>query len=144
MAQLLRLQFAVIFAVLALSATATATARSSRIFLISSYSFSIPSTSATVTEIQSFIPIYIATFKPSFSGKIFVDHHRRASYGFSAYDFSSLRDRTNDIISVVVALLFGVGCGALTATTMYLAWSIFANLYEDYSSSYDHFLDDSD
>ncbi|OIW02626.1 hypothetical protein TanjilG_24077 [Lupinus angustifolius] len=142
MAQLLRLQLAVIIAVIALSVTATA--RPSRTFLISSYSFSDPSTSATVTEIQSFIPVYIATFKPSFSGQIFVDHHRRAPYGFYAYDFSSLRQRTNDILSVVVALLFGVGCGALTATTMYLAWSIFANRYEDYSSSYDHFLDDSD
>lgn len=42
------------------------------------------------------------------------------------FDLSSLRDRTVDILSVVVALLFGVGCGALTAATMYLVWSLFA------------------
>ncbi|CAL0317732.1 unnamed protein product [Lupinus luteus] len=152
MAQLLRLQLAVIIAVVALAVTATARPST---FLISSYSFSVPSTYSTVTEIQSFIPVYIATFKPSLSGQIFVDHaqegnairidhHRRAPYGFYAYDFSSFCTRTNDIFSVVVALLFGVGCGALTATTMYFAWSIFSNRYEDYSSSYDHFLDDSD
>ncbi|KAF2314776.1 hypothetical protein GH714_033523 [Hevea brasiliensis] len=43
---------------------------------------------------------------------------------------SSLRDRTKDILSVVVALLFGVGCGALTAATMYLVWSLFSTRYD--------------
>ncbi|WMV18004.1 hypothetical protein MTR67_011389 [Solanum verrucosum] len=38
---------------------------------------------------------------------------------------SSIRDRTKDIMRVVGALLFGVGCGALTAATMYLIWSLF-------------------
>uniref|UniRef100_A0A6N2M1L3 Uncharacterized protein n=1 Tax=Salix viminalis TaxID=40686 RepID=A0A6N2M1L3_SALVM len=41
-------------------------------------------------------------------------------HGFGSYDLSSLRDRTKDILSVVVALLFGVGCGALTAATIKL------------------------
>ncbi|KAF4348325.1 uncharacterized protein LOC115722561 [Cannabis sativa] len=49
----------------------------------------------------------------------------------SPYDLTSLRDRTKDILSVVVALLFGVGCGALTAATMYLAWSLFSTRYQD-------------
>ncbi|XP_062107705.1 uncharacterized protein LOC133818687 [Humulus lupulus] len=49
----------------------------------------------------------------------------------SSYDLTSLRDRTKDILSVVVALLFGVGCGALTAATMYLAWSLFSTRYQD-------------
>lgn len=49
----------------------------------------------------------------------------------SSYDLTSLRDRTKDILSVVVALLFGVGCGALTAATMYLAWSLFSTRYEN-------------
>ncbi|POO03344.1 Transmembrane protein [Trema orientale] len=48
----------------------------------------------------------------------------------SSYDLTSLRDRTKDILSVVVALLFGVGCGALTAATMYLAWSLFSTRYD--------------
>ncbi|KAK4419576.1 hypothetical protein Salat_2370500 [Sesamum alatum] len=39
---------------------------------------------------------------------------------------SSIRDRTKDIMSVVGALLFGVGCGALTAATMYFVWSLFS------------------
>ncbi|XP_057971459.1 uncharacterized protein LOC131160124 [Malania oleifera] len=55
---------------------------------------------------------------------------------------SSLRDRTKDIISVVVALLFGVGCGFLTAATMYLAWSLFSNRFYDLSNSYDDDDDD--
>ncbi|XP_050226977.1 uncharacterized protein LOC126676748 [Mercurialis annua] len=50
--------------------------------------------------------------------------------GLSSYDINSLRDRTKDILSVVVALLFGVGCGALTAATMYLVWSLFATRYD--------------
>ncbi|KAL1154854.1 hypothetical protein V6Z11_A09G272000 [Gossypium hirsutum] len=37
-----------------------------------------------------------------------------------SYAFSSLRDRSRDILSVVVALLFGVGCGSLTAAAIYL------------------------
>ncbi|TYI33512.1 hypothetical protein ES332_A04G138400v1 [Gossypium tomentosum] len=42
-----------------------------------------------------------------------------------SYAFSSLRDRSRDILSVVVALLFGVGCGSLTAAAIYLVWIIF-------------------
>ncbi|KAI3449973.1 hypothetical protein Pfo_006638 [Paulownia fortunei] len=39
---------------------------------------------------------------------------------------SSIRDRTKDIMSVVGALLFGVGCGALTAAIMYFVWALFS------------------
>ncbi|KAK7276161.1 hypothetical protein RIF29_17295 [Crotalaria pallida] len=165
MAQLLRLHFAVLIGLLSLSLSATA--RPCRTFLISSYSFSLPSdqdnpssssssaTFATFTEIRSFVPLHISPVKPSFSDRIFVDlpvdnnnaveidHHRRAPFGFSPNDISSLRDRTKDILSVVVALLFGVGCGALTAATMYLAWSMFANRFEEHGSPYDYFLDDN-
>ncbi|KAB2087737.1 hypothetical protein ES319_A04G124400v1 [Gossypium barbadense] len=42
-----------------------------------------------------------------------------------SYAFSSLRDRSRDILSVVVALLFGVGCGSLTAAAIYFVWIIF-------------------
>ncbi|KAI6691361.1 hypothetical protein NL676_028189 [Syzygium grande] len=52
---------------------------------------------------------------------------RQRSVPRGIFDLSSLRDRTVDILSVVVALLFGVGCGALTAATMYLVWSLFAS-----------------
>ncbi|CAK9317957.1 unnamed protein product [Citrullus colocynthis] len=60
------------------------------------------------------------------------------------YDFTSLRDRTKDILSVVVALLFGVGCGALTAATMYLAYSLFAGQFGRRSSVCDDFLEEDD
>ncbi|XP_028798074.1 uncharacterized protein LOC114753557 [Neltuma alba] len=149
-----------------------ATARPCRTFFISSYSFSLrrPSddsnptqTLTTFTHIRSFIPVYVVSNtndKPSFSAEIFFDRglparpvekeleiEPRASnlpvpFGFSSYDFSSLRDRTKDILSVVVALLFGVGCGALTAATMYLVWSLFANRYE--FGSYDDYVDEDD
>ncbi|KAL1547442.1 hypothetical protein AAHA92_23919 [Salvia divinorum] len=39
---------------------------------------------------------------------------------------SSIRDRTKDILSVVGALLFGVGCGALTGALMYFLWALFS------------------
>ncbi|KAI8540985.1 hypothetical protein RHMOL_Rhmol08G0027500 [Rhododendron molle] len=39
---------------------------------------------------------------------------------------SSFRDRTKDILSVVGSLLLGIGCGGLTAATLYLIWSLFA------------------
>ncbi|CAH8387848.1 unnamed protein product [Eruca vesicaria subsp. sativa] len=39
----------------------------------------------------------------------------------------NVKDRTRDILSVVMALLFGVGCGALTAATMYLVWALVVN-----------------
>ncbi|KAK1441339.1 hypothetical protein QVD17_07187 [Tagetes erecta] len=38
---------------------------------------------------------------------------------------ASIQERTMDIMSIVGAVLFGVGCGALTAATMYLFWSLF-------------------
>lgn len=39
---------------------------------------------------------------------------------------SSIRDRTADIMSVVGALLFGVGCGALTGAVMYFLYALFS------------------
>ncbi|KAI4307728.1 hypothetical protein L6164_030884 [Bauhinia variegata] len=124
-------------------------------------------TITTFAEIRS-IPVYIIrngdnsnNHKPLFPGALLFDRafpghedhsveeeveiERKASqirppFGFSSYDFSSLRDRTKDILSVVVALLFGVGCGALTAATMYLVWSMFSNRY-DYRASYGDIVD---
>ncbi|KAL4577820.1 hypothetical protein LXL04_013934 [Taraxacum kok-saghyz] len=40
---------------------------------------------------------------------------------------TSIGDRTMDIMSIVGAMVFGVGCGALTAATMYLFWSLFSD-----------------
>ncbi|XP_057500869.1 uncharacterized protein LOC130784892 [Actinidia eriantha] len=59
---------------------------------------------------------------------------------FDSFVGSSFRDRTKDILTVVASLLFGVGCGALTAATLYLIWSLFApNRFEirDYEDESD-------
>ncbi|MBA0688234.1 hypothetical protein Goari_006036 [Gossypium aridum] len=96
----------------------SATARPCKTFLVSSYSISFhnpndPSSAVSsrfvtvFTEIGQLNPLSMpADTKPS-------------------YVFSSLRDRSRDILSVVVALLFGVGCGSLTAAAIYLVWIIF-------------------
>ncbi|KAF0932848.1 hypothetical protein E2562_012172 [Oryza meyeriana var. granulata] len=47
---------------------------------------------------------------------------------------SSVQERAKDILVVVSGLLFGFGCGALTAATMYLVWSLLASTC---ASSYD-------
>ena len=56
---------------------------------------------------------------------------------------SSVQDRTKDILVVVSGLLFGFGCGALTAASMYLVWSLLASTgasgYDD-----DVYRDDED
>lgn len=40
---------------------------------------------------------------------------------------SSFQERAKDILVVVSGLLFGFGCGALTAASMYLVWSLVAS-----------------
>ncbi|KAL1545006.1 hypothetical protein AAHA92_21782 [Salvia divinorum] len=60
---------------------------------------------------------------------------------------SSVRDRTMDILSVVGALLFGVGCGAIAAAVMFSLWSLFNPSsvdFDDISSSSDDEDDDDD
>ena len=57
---------------------------------------------------------------------------------------SSIRDRTKDIMRVVGALLFGVGCGALTAASMYLIWSLFWPNRFEFEDSDDEFEDGND
>lgn len=46
---------------------------------------------------------------------------------YSSYDFSSLQDRTKDILNMVLALLYGVCCGPPSVATLYLVWSSFSN-----------------
>ncbi|KAJ8544736.1 hypothetical protein K7X08_017319 [Anisodus acutangulus] len=47
----------------------------------------------------------------------------------------SISDRTNDIMRVMGAMLFGAGCGALTAAIMYLIWSLFWPTAFDFEDS---------
>ncbi|KAM3317037.1 hypothetical protein ACQJBY_034930 [Aegilops geniculata] len=61
---------------------------------------------------------------------------------------SSFQERAKDILVVVSGLLFGFGCGALTAASMYLVWSLVASTaaagpYEELYSD-DDVSDDDD
>lgn len=138
------------------------TARPCKTFFISSYSFSVrqPSSIHSSSSSSGFVTVFteIRQINPANLDAVLIEEeeiddarlHRRPlrlpllpfTSSSASYDLSSLRDRTKDILSVVVALLFGVGCGALTAATMYLAWSLFSNRSDYHSSS--PFGDDSD
>lgn len=122
-----------IVAVGLLSISATA-ARPCKTFLVSSYSFSFqnpndPSSSASSGFVTVFTEIRQLNLIP-------------ADPKSSSYVLSSLRERSRDILSVVVALLFGVGCGALTAATLYLVWTLFSARFEYNRASFEE--DESD
>uniref|UniRef100_A0A803Q2D4 Transmembrane protein n=1 Tax=Cannabis sativa TaxID=3483 RepID=A0A803Q2D4_CANSA len=106
-------------------------ARPCKTLFVSSYSFSLRqpqfhSSSGFVTIFAEVTQFRRVNVQPLRKMPLFP-----LSASTSPYDLTSLRDRTKDILSVVVALLFGVGCGALTAATMYLAWSLFSTRYQD-------------
>ncbi|CAN6299045.1 unnamed protein product [Urochloa humidicola] len=52
------------------------------------------------------------------------------------------QERARDILVVVVGLLFGVACGALTAASVYLVWSMVAGAAAP--SPYDELYDEED
>jgi len=62
-----------------------------------------------------------------------VQHSEKVELPFSP-GFSSFKDRTKDILNVVASLLLGAACGALTAGTMYLIWSLFNHRDGSYRS----------
>lgn len=124
----------------------TTSARPCKTFLISSYSLSItpenpnldpqsdlPSTRfVTVFTIRRLSPNPTVPFfvnrrhgiLPSEKPQIQENRSSQPSFPFVS---ENVKDRTRDILSVVMALLFGVGCGALTAATMYLVWALVVN-----------------
>ncbi|KAH1063087.1 hypothetical protein J1N35_028074 [Gossypium stocksii] len=109
-------QFVVAVTILAVGLlSASATARPCKTFFVASYSFSFenpndPSSSTGfVTLFTKIGQLNVVPPKPKPSDV-----------------WSSLRERSKDILSIVVALLFGVGCGALTAATLYLVWTLFS------------------
>ncbi|XP_010528611.1 PREDICTED: uncharacterized protein LOC104805666 [Tarenaya hassleriana] len=144
------LRLAIVIGFLAISSAA---ARPCKTFLISSYAFSItpenlnpnsdgePDFSSTrfvtVFTIRRFTPRHLRPFLVhrrddggGFLPSAFLGSSSESRPQFSIPSIShinSFRDRTRDILSVVVALLFGVGCGALTAATMYLVWALVSN-----------------
>ncbi|KAJ6839392.1 putative proline-rich receptor-like protein kinase PERK13 [Iris pallida] len=56
--------------------------------------------------------------------------HPQRPHAAVAAGRSSLVDSARDILVVLAGLLFGVGCGAITAATMYLAWSLVVNQHQ--------------
>ncbi|MGI4406661.1 hypothetical protein ACR2V0_28755, partial [Klebsiella pneumoniae] len=91
-------------------------------------------------------PAFIASHPTIFVDRATVDEENRPlPFGFYSAVGASFRDRTKDILSVVGSLLFGVGCGAITATTLYLMWSLFAGNRFDFRDSDDEYdEEDSD
>ncbi|GKV20343.1 hypothetical protein SLEP1_g30482 [Rubroshorea leprosula] len=138
------LLLAILLGVLSISASA----RPCKTFLVSSYSFTFPNPNEQSTS-AGFVTVFaeIRQFNPRPSDLIIfpsrLEEPQIQRPPKLSYDFNSLRDRTKDILSVVVALLFGVGCGALTAATMYLVWSLFS-ARSDYSNSFDDESDSDD
>ncbi|KAE8697084.1 NC domain-containing protein-related [Hibiscus syriacus] len=123
---------AVTSAVMALglfSISATAS-RPCKTFLVSSYSISLHNPNDPSHAVSSRFVDVFTEFAQSNTLPIPADPK-------PSNVFSSLRDRSRDILSVVAALLLGVGCGALTAATIYLVWMIFTGrreYLEDYES----------
>ncbi|CAN7039679.1 unnamed protein product [Brassica rapa subsp. trilocularis] len=115
----------------------TIAARPCKTFLISSYSLSITPENPNL-ESQSHLPspqfVTVFTIRRLYPHPIFVN--RRHGFLPSAAEKPQIQedrpqlpfsDNIRDILSVVVGLLFGVGCGALTAATMYLVWALVVN-----------------
>ncbi|KAL0700973.1 hypothetical protein Bca4012_057095 [Brassica carinata] len=129
----------------------TTSARPCKTFLISSYSLSItpenpnPDSEPDLSSSTRFVTVFtIRRLNPNPIVPFFVNRrhgslpsalekphqiHRENRPPQLSFPFVSenVRDRTRDILSVVMALLFGVGCGALTAATMYLVWALVVN-----------------
>ncbi|KAM7480696.1 hypothetical protein LguiA_028909 [Lonicera macranthoides] len=93
----------------------------------SSSSLPLPPTTTTITDnIQQFNP------QPSLPRRI-IDPIKKPQTPLDLYSSSM------DTMSVVGALLFRVGCGALTASTMYLIWSLFSYNRFEFADSNDEY-----
>ncbi|KAJ0256137.1 hypothetical protein HA466_0091440 [Hirschfeldia incana] len=133
----------------------TTSARPCKTFLISSYSLSItpenpnPDSESDLSSTRFVTVFTIRRLNPNPIVPFFVNRRHGVLPSSSAFEnqphqiqeeenrrpqqltfpfvSENVRDRTRDILSVVMALLFGVGCGALTAATMYLVWALVVN-----------------
>ncbi|XP_057468620.1 uncharacterized protein LOC130757813 [Actinidia eriantha] len=110
----------------------------------------LPNPTVTIffTEFREFRPkpAFIPTHPTIFVDRAAVDEENRPlPFGLYSSVGASFRDRTKDILSVVGSLLFGVGCGAITAATLYLMWSLFSGNRFDIRHSEDEYdEEDSD
>ncbi|KAG7588996.1 hypothetical protein ISN44_As07g013130 [Arabidopsis suecica] len=139
-----------------LSITTISVARPCKTFLISSYSLSItpenPNLESDFTSTRFVTVFTIRRLNPHHIVPFFVNRRHETpqiqsdrSLPLISENINSFRDRTRDILSVVVALLFGVGCGALTAATMYLVWALVVNRQSyDFDEEDDYENDESD
>ncbi|EFH64705.1 hypothetical protein ARALYDRAFT_475676 [Arabidopsis lyrata subsp. lyrata] len=139
-----------------LSITTISVARPCKTFLISSYSLSItpenPNLESDFTSTRFVTVFTIRRLNPHHIVPFFVNRRHEKpqiqsdrSLPLISENINSFRDRTRDILSVVVALLFGVGCGALTAATMYLVWALVVNRQSfDFDEEDDYENDESD
>nr|XP_043606511.1 uncharacterized protein LOC122578591 [Erigeron canadensis] len=117
----------VVFSIFAISATARPC---KTIFFITSFSSNnIPNLQNPNSNSPHRLTFFITEIHRTTS--VPIHHHNHPSFQNDVVPSSSIRDRTMDIMSIVGALLFGVGCGALTAATMYLIWSLISNRADD-------------
>ncbi|KAL0877317.1 hypothetical protein Bca101_027022 [Brassica carinata] len=112
-------------------------ARPCKTFLISSYSLSITPENPNLDSQSDLSPtrfVTVFTIRRLYPRPFFVNRHHGFLPSAAAEKPHQIQEdrpqvpfsenRTRDILSVVAALLFGVGCGALTAATMYLVWAV--------------------
>lgn len=125
-----------------------ADARPCKTLFISSFYYSFPTTDRPSLQIRaSSFTVYRVSrsdLQPTLSRTIsfhrpLVSHAAVADEGFP---FGSLRERARDIMAVVVGLLFGVGCGALTAAIIYCVWSVVTNRFDFCFSASDDLEED--
>ncbi|XP_059623316.1 uncharacterized protein LOC132266459 [Cornus florida] len=88
------------------------------------------------------LPLYDTTIVDRASDADADIEKRPLPLGFYSSVGASFRDRSKDVLSAVWALLLGVGCGTLTAVTIYIFWSAIVPNRFEFRDSDDEFDDD--
>ncbi|XP_047321027.1 uncharacterized protein LOC124925100 [Impatiens glandulifera] len=91
-------------------------------------------------SIPSIYPYHISRLRAEIEEETIPSIHGSRSLDIEA----AFRDFTEGILTVFRSLLFGVGCGVLTASIMYLIWSLFTPTRFDYQDSDDESDSDED
>ncbi|XP_052197993.1 uncharacterized protein LOC127804929 [Diospyros lotus] len=97
-----------------------------------------------ITELRQFDPRPALADDRAFIDFDEVEEKRPLPFGLYSSAGASFRERTKDILNVVASLLFGVGCGFLTGSTLYLIWSLFASSSRDSDDKFDDYEEDVD
>ncbi|KAL8125359.1 uncharacterized protein LOC141719131 [Apium graveolens] len=141
-----------LIATLLLSIAASNAARPCKTILLISTTTSFPLIENTNLQNPSHVTLFFINTQPinpnnflSYKSNAFLTNRRSLNPPQLQDTSSSIRDSTLDIVSIVGALLFGVGSGALTAAIMYLVWSMFSpRRFEFGVDSDDEEMDNSD